>query len=59
LPDYPIAYDAVKALYGAATKVGNNDFTVNWAGQGFALARALPAGELVRLLGAELAQASA
>jgi nitronate monooxygenase len=59
LPDYPIAYDAVKALNAAATKAGNNDFTVNWAGQGFALARALPAGELVRLLGAELAQASA
>jgi nitronate monooxygenase len=59
LPDYPIAYDAVKALNAAATKAGNNDFTVNWAGQGFALARALPAGELVRLLGEELTQASA
>jgi len=49
----------VKALNAAATRAGNNDFTVNWAGQGFALARALPAGELVRLLGEELAQASA
>lgn len=56
LPDYPIAYDAVKALNAAATKAGSSDFTVNWAGQGFPLARELPAGELVRLLGEELAQ---
>jgi len=57
LPDYPIAYDAVKALNAAATKAGNPEFSVNWAGQGFPLARALPAAELVRVLGEELARA--
>ena len=59
LPDYPIAYDAIKALHGAAAKQGSQDFSVNWAGQAFALARALPAGELVRTLGEELARAQA
>jgi nitronate monooxygenase len=57
LPDYPIAYDAAKALHAAASRHGNNDYSVNWAGQGFALARAMPAAELVRTLAAELAQA--
>lgn len=57
VPDYPVAYDAVKALNAAATKQGNPDFSVNWAGQGFALARALPAAELVRTLEEELARA--
>jgi nitronate monooxygenase len=57
LPDYPIAYDAVKALTGAAAKQGNQDFSVNWAGQAFALARTLPAAELVRTLGEELRRA--
>jgi nitronate monooxygenase len=56
-PDYPIAYDAAKALHAAASRHGNNDYSVNWAGQGFALARAMPAAELVRTLAAELAQA--
>jgi nitronate monooxygenase len=57
VPDYPIAYDAVKALHAAAIKHGNQDFSVNWAGQGFALARAMPAQALVRVLADELAQA--
>ena len=60
VPDYPIAYDAAKALNAAAIKHGNHDFSVNWAGQAFALARALPAADLMRTLRAELAaQASA
>lgn len=50
LPDYPIAYDAVKALQSAALAQGNTDFAVQWAGQGAPLARALPAGELVAVL---------
>ena len=57
VPDYPTAYDAAKALNAAATKAGNPDFTVNWAGQAFSLARALPAGELMRVLAGELEQA--
>jgi len=58
LPDYPIAYDAAKALHAAAAAQGNQDYSVNWAGQGFPLARALPAAELVRTLAKELARTS-
>lgn len=57
VPDYPIAYDAAKALHAAASARGNMDYSVNWAGQAYPLARALPAGELVATLAAELAQA--
>ncbi|MDN4055426.1 nitronate monooxygenase [Massilia sp. YIM B02763] len=56
VPDYPIAYDAAKALNAAAAKNGNQDYSVNWAGQAFALARAMPAAELVATLVRELAQ---
>ncbi|EKE71652.1 NAD(P)H-dependent flavin oxidoreductase [Gallaecimonas xiamenensis] len=54
LPDYPIAYDAGKALVAAAKAAGSEDFAVQWAGQGAPLARALPAGELVRTLVREM-----
>ncbi|WP_413664943.1 NAD(P)H-dependent flavin oxidoreductase [Microbulbifer sp. CNSA002] len=54
LPDYPIAYSAGKALAQAATKAGNDDYAVQWAGQGAPLARALPAAGLVTALVAEL-----
>lgn len=50
LPDYPITYDAIKALNAAASAQGNFDFAVQWAGQGAPLARALPAAELVEML---------
>jgi len=50
IPDYPIAYDAAKALHAAAGAQGIQDYSVNWAGQAYALARALPAGELVQVL---------
>ncbi|RZA32956.1 MAG: nitronate monooxygenase, partial [Lysobacteraceae bacterium] len=59
LPDYPVAYDAAKALHAAASRHGCNDYSVNWAGRGFALARAMPAADLVRTLAAEIAQARA
>ncbi|RZT39419.1 NAD(P)H-dependent flavin oxidoreductase [Cupriavidus agavae] len=55
-PDYPIAYDAGKALHAAAKAQGSAAFAAQWAGQAVPLARALPAGELVRLLSAELAE---
>ena len=48
LPDYPIAYDAGKALHQAAVKHGNNEYAAHWAGQAAHLARELPAAELVR-----------
>ena len=56
-PDYPIAYDAGKALASAASAKGEGDFGAQWAGQGAPLARALPAGELVATLARELGAA--
>ncbi len=55
LPDYPITYDATKALNAAASKQGNHEFAVHWAGTGAATAREMPAGELVQVLADELA----
>lgn len=54
IPDYPVAYDAGKALHAAAKQVGEFGYGPQWAGQGAPLARALPAGELVTLLRANL-----
>jgi len=54
LPDYPIAYDANKALNAAAATKTNTDFAVQWAGQGAPLAREMPAAALVKLLAQEL-----
>ena len=54
LPDYPIAYDANKALNAAAATKTNTDFAVQWAGQGAPLVREMPAAALVRLLALEL-----
>ncbi|MCU9948295.1 NAD(P)H-dependent flavin oxidoreductase [Pseudomonas sp. PDM13] len=54
LPDYPITYDAAKALHAAASAKGCDDYAVQWAGQGAPLARALPAAELVAALAREL-----
>lgn len=59
IPDYPIAYDAGKALHAAAKGAGEFGFGAQWAGQGAPLARALPAGELVAQLRGEMAQALA
>jgi nitronate monooxygenase len=56
-PDYPIAYDAGKALNAAAKAKGDGGYGAQWAGQGAPLARAMPAGELVGVLAAELAAA--
>jgi nitronate monooxygenase len=56
-PDYPIAYDAGKALHAAARARGEGGFGAQWAGQGAPLARALPAAALVRALVAEMAAA--
>ncbi|HVE06269.1 MAG TPA: nitronate monooxygenase [Paraburkholderia sp.] len=56
-PLYPIAYDAGKALHGAAKAQGEFGYGAQWAGQAAALARALPAAELMAQLEQELAQA--
>jgi nitronate monooxygenase len=55
LPDYPICYDAAKALHAAASAKGCQDFAAQWAGQGAPLARELPAAELMAALLAEMA----
>jgi nitronate monooxygenase len=54
VPAYPRAYHAGKALHAAALRQGESGYGAHWAGQGAALARALPAGELTRLLLQEL-----
>ena len=58
LPDYPVAYDGGKALAKASVERGDGAFEVLWAGTGAGRGRDLPAGELVALLGRELAEAS-
>jgi nitronate monooxygenase len=58
-PDYPIVYDAGKALNAAAKAKGDGRYGAQWAGQGAPLARAMPAAELMAILAAELAAARA
>jgi nitronate monooxygenase len=57
LPDYPIAYDAGKALNATAKSAGEAGYGAQWAGQAAALARNLPAALLVAQLYSELQQA--
>ncbi len=57
VPDYPIAYDAGKALNAAARATGEGGYGAQWAGQGAPLARALPAAALVGKLRDELREA--
>ena len=55
-PDYPIAFDAGKALHAAAKASGEHGFGAQWAGPGAPLAWAMPAAELMATLAAELAE---
>ncbi len=48
--DYPIAYDAGKALNVAAKAAGETGFGAQWAGQGAPLHRPMPAADLLALL---------
>jgi len=57
LPDYPIAYDAGKALHQAASERGDHSYAAHWAGQAASLARTLPAEELMAVLVKEWQQA--
>jgi nitronate monooxygenase len=57
VPDYPIAYDAGKALNAAAKAAGETGYGPHWAGQGAPLARSLPAASLIRELQAEMERA--
>lgn len=52
-PDFPLAATASAPLRAAAEAKGSDEFTSLWAGQSVELGRAMPAGELTRLLAAE------
>jgi len=54
VPDYPVAYDAGKALNAAAKAAGDYGFGAQWAGQGAPLARAMPAAHLIAALVEEM-----
>ena len=57
VPDYPIAYDAGKALHAAAKACGESGFGAQWAGQGAPLSRTLGAAQLLSLLWQEVGEA--
>jgi nitronate monooxygenase len=59
VPDYPIAYDAERAMNAAAKAAGDTGYAPQWAGQGATLSRAMPAAELMAVLRAELDDAIA
>lgn len=44
-PDYPVAYDAAKALHAAAGAKGDHGYAAQWAGTGAAQAMARPAAQ--------------
>jgi nitronate monooxygenase len=50
VPPFPLAATALTTLRATAEQHGSSDFTALWSGQAAALARPLPAGELVRTL---------
>jgi nitronate monooxygenase len=53
VPAFPNAANALAPLRATAEKAGSGDFSPLWSGQAAGLGRALPAGELTRLLAAE------
>ena len=54
IPDYPIAYDLGKALHATAKAKGEYGYGAQWAGQGAARFRAMPAAKLVAALAQEM-----
>jgi nitronate monooxygenase len=50
IPDYPLTYSLGKALASAAAAKDEHGFGAQWAGQGAALAREMPAEELIKTL---------
>lgn len=54
VPDYPIAYDAGKALDAAAKAAGETGYGAQWAGQGAPLARTMSTSALMGALLDEL-----
>nr|WP_308494671.1 nitronate monooxygenase [Duganella lactea] len=58
VPDYPLAYAAAISLHTAAAARAVQDYLVNLAGQGFALAREMPAARRVETLVTEMGGAA-
>ncbi|WP_455356396.1 nitronate monooxygenase [Streptomyces sp. SYSU K217416] len=56
---YPQVHHLTSGLRKAAAKAGDAQGMALWAGQGHRMARELPAGQLVEVLAAELAEAQA
>jgi nitronate monooxygenase len=56
LPGFPAMNGLTRAIRGAAGKIGDKDGLSLWAGQAAPLARALSAGNLVRVLSLETSQ---
>ena len=54
VPDYPVAYDQGKALNAAAKAAGDGRYGAQWSGTGAGRAKALPAGQIMAQLVAEL-----
>ena len=52
-PAFPLGAVVIAPLRASAEAGGSADFTSLWAGQAAPLARAIPAGELTRLLATE------
>jgi nitronate monooxygenase len=50
IPEYPIAYDAGKALNAGGKSRNESGYGAQWAGQGAPIARSLPAAELIGTL---------
>ncbi len=59
VPDYPVTYDAGKALNAAAKAAGETGFGAQWAGTGVARVRSGGAAEILEAIGAELDAAQA
>lgn len=59
IPDFPIAFDAAKALNAAAKAHGSSAFAAQWAGEAVRLSRAMPAAALVETLAQETVDAIA
>jgi nitronate monooxygenase len=55
LPGFPAMNGLTRAIRSAAAKAGDSDAQSLWAGQGAPLARAMPAGALLRTLSSETA----
>jgi nitronate monooxygenase len=56
LPEFPAMNALTRGIRSAAARIGDKDGLSLWAGQAAALSRALPAGDLLRVLSLETSQ---